>query len=183
MLMYCQYCGKEVHEGELFCKYCGKPLTEPWKPSLLQQPQRMQQTKPPIPQQIKHVAVIGFINAFLLGLTGIFLYGISNLASRYGNFVFSLSDKLLYISIACLGLVSFVLSLILVMGLSSKRLWRVLMSYWFLLIAFFLILDLSNPNVIKPFIGGFILPPLFSAGCIIYGFGFRVKQYFAAKIA
>lgn len=182
--MYCQYCGKEVHEGELFCKHCGKPLTEPWKPSPLQQPQRKQRTKPPMPKDIKYIAGIGFLNAFFLGITGIFSYGLSNLASRYGNFVFSLSNKLLYVSIACLGLVGFVLSLILVMGLSSKRLRRVLMSYWFLLIAFFLILDLSYPNYLaKGFTVGFILPPVFSARCIIYGFDFRVKQYFSAKIA
>jgi len=179
-MLYCQYCGKEIPEGGHFCQYCGKPITEPWK-AHLQQPQIKLITKLSLPKEILHLAVVGFFIAFFLGLTGIFLYGLNNVANIDGGYVFPLSDKLLYISIACLGLVSFVFSIILLMGVSSKRLWNVLRSYWVLVIAFFLIIDLTNPNVTKQFVGGFILPPLFSAGCIFYGFDLRVKQHFSTK--
>lgn len=181
-MVYCQYCGKLAQEGEHFCKQCGKPLTEPWKPSPSQQPQRKQQTKLPISKDIEHIAGISFLNSAFLGILGVLSYGLSNLASRTGNFVFPLSNKLLFISIAGLGLVGFILSLILVIGLSSNLLWRVLMSYWFLVLAFFIFLDLSDPNYItKGLSGFFLLIPLFSAGCIIYGFGKSVKQYFSVK--
>ena len=74
--MYCQYCGKEVHEGELFCQYCGRPLTVPLKSSPVQESQTSQNVSVPSHKKsrtshiIRNIVIgIGIFFICLIGLS------------------------------------------------------------------------------------------------------------------
>jgi hypothetical protein len=153
---------------------------EPNLPNYIQQ--RTQPTK--INQKIKPMDIrkgitnVGFLTLFAsIGL-------VAFAAIVYGEpFQYPIFFKLVISSWVAFAAVGIALSTTLLIGKSSKRLWYASMSYWILLLSFWVGFDLRDPGgTLRAVTYGFYIeifgPIVYSACCIGYFLTKGPKQYF-----
>jgi len=140
-----------------------------------------------IQKSITNVGVINLIFSIGLGGFSLFVLGLSRQGWLFNGHAFGLYDKVIVASWTGFAAPGFVLSAMLLIGFSSKRLWYALMSFWVLLLVFWLGIDFtayfgslsSIFQRISESSSVLIFGPIvYSACCIVYFLTKGPKQYF-----
>ncbi len=124
------------------------------------------------PAGMESIGVIALLGSIGLGFCSLFAVAWSAIGGGYPHegevpLVFFLFP----LSIGIFALSGLFLSILVLRGVSSKKLWYILMAYWILLIPFSLFWSFFS-------FGGFILIPIYPVLCIAYFSTDKPKQYF-----
>jgi hypothetical protein len=134
---------------------------------------------------IRSFGTMSLVFSLFLGFMALFSYGLGNWGSRAGV-DFPLAFRLFFMSWGIFALAILVLSIMLIIGTRSKRIWYALMFVWLFVLMEFMIWDLSNikSTVYELYHSGaslVILPIFFS----IFGISFlslkKVKRQFSIE--
>lgn len=117
------------------------------------------------------VGVIALLGSIGLGLCTLFAVAWSAIGGGYPHEGgFQIAFLLFPLPIGIFALLGLFLSILVIRGVSSRKLWFILMAYWIVLIPFSLSWSF--------FFGGFIFILIYPVTCILYFLSDRPKQYF-----
>ncbi|MGA3060901.1 MAG: hypothetical protein ABSD92_11095 [Candidatus Bathyarchaeia archaeon] len=136
----------------------------------------------PLPKGINYVGFFSLFASVGLAAFAALVYGASDSLAQYG-YAFPIAFKLIIASWVVFALAGIVLSSMLLGGFSSKRLWFAFLSYWILLLAFWVGFDLRDlSGTWRAVTYGFAVeifgPIVYSACGIAYFLTRKPKRYF-----
>ena len=122
-------------------------------------------------ERMEHIGVIALLASIGLGFCSLFAVAFSAIGGGYPHEGgFSVASLLFPLPIGIFALLGLFLSIVVLRGVSSKKLWYILMTYWISLIPFSIFWSL--------FFSGFMLILIYPVPCIVYFTTDKPRQYF-----